>query len=106
MPPRLQPFRPLFQSLVLICLLLAGCGSRDAGGPAAASGPDAGAGENAGSGWSEALWGDGSARQDGLITEANELGSIGFYFDAAEGKAGSLYVGQFMATLPAAEAAA
>ena len=55
MPPRLQPFRPLFQSLVLICLLLAGCGSRDAGGPAAASGPDAGAGENAGSGWSEAL---------------------------------------------------
>lgn len=58
------------------------------------------------SGWSEALWGDGSARQDGLITEANELGSIGFYFDAAEGKAGSLYVGQFMATLPAAEAAA
>lgn len=42
------------------------------------------------SGWSEALWGDGSARQDGLITEANELGSIGFYFDAAEGKAGSL----------------
>ena len=43
MPPRLQPFRPLFQSLVLICLLLAGCGSRDAGGPAAASGPDAGA---------------------------------------------------------------
>ena len=28
MPPRLQPFRPLFQSLVLICLLLAGCGGR------------------------------------------------------------------------------
>ena len=37
---------------------------------------------------------------DGLITSANELGTIAFYFKAENGEAGNLYVGEYMATLP------
>ena len=43
---------------------------------------------------------------DGLITDANELGRIGFYIQAVNGAAGNLYIGEFMATQPAAEPAA
>ena len=54
-------------------------------------------------GYEHYLWGDGtSGNGDGLITEANELGKIGFYFQAKDGAAGNLYIGEFMATQPAA----
>ncbi|MGN1078464.1 MAG: hypothetical protein ACI4ST_08095 [Candidatus Gallimonas sp.] len=50
-------------------------------------------------GYQAKLWGDG-ATGDGLISAANELNNIGFYFQAANGAAGNIYVGEFMATLP------
>ena len=56
-------------------------------------------------GYQVKLWGDGTTG-DGLITDANELGRIGFYFDAEDGAAGHIYIGEFMATQPAAEPAA
>ncbi len=55
-------------------------------------------------GYQVKLWGDGTpGNGDGLITEANELGKLGFYFKAEGGAAGHLYIGEFMATQPAAE---
>ena len=54
-------------------------------------------------GYEHYLWGDGTpGNGDGLITAENKLGKIGFYFDAEGGAAGSLYIGEFMATLPQA----
>lgn len=50
-------------------------------------------------GYAQTLW------TDGLITEANELGTIAFYFRVNDGKAGNLYIGEYMATQPATAAA-